>query len=338
MSTKRPRKPTPNEQEWEKQIRRLQRLIKQTEREGYTFIRSPLPEEKPRRITKQTIKELQSIKLKQLKTEEYTTRQTVDKIEQTPTTKTKIPRFTPETPQTTSPRTTTPTAPSPKTPKPRTTKSKEPKQPLSDEERKRIRSQAAKKAQQTIKRKMAENPEYRARREEQYRKAGQRLQEWRKKLEETGIKIEPQPNPPYDDKIPPKGELPNDTDDIVAGLIDRLNMSNNRATATYLLDLLFEGLALIADEAEEMGMTAEQLFAKNVGRMKTAMLEAADAMVYESKDDVVRSNAETLAHLIISASDTKHDMYDIAEDIERRARNDYSEIVQSYRYDPYDIK
>lgn len=52
---------TPNQQEFEKQIKRIKRIMRQAEKEGITFMRSPLPE-RPKRITKQRLELISRIK------------------------------------------------------------------------------------------------------------------------------------------------------------------------------------------------------------------------------------------------------------------------------------
>ena len=51
---------TPNQQEFERQIRRIKRLMRQSEKEGITFMRSPLPE-RPKRITKSRLELIKRI-------------------------------------------------------------------------------------------------------------------------------------------------------------------------------------------------------------------------------------------------------------------------------------
>lgn len=52
---------TPNQQEFERQLRRIKRLMRESEKEGITFMRSPLPE-RPKRITKQRLELISRIK------------------------------------------------------------------------------------------------------------------------------------------------------------------------------------------------------------------------------------------------------------------------------------
>lgn len=55
-----PRKPTPNQAEFERQLKRITRIVKSAERDGLTFPRSIIPEA-PKRITKKTLDDLKAL-------------------------------------------------------------------------------------------------------------------------------------------------------------------------------------------------------------------------------------------------------------------------------------
>lgn len=61
MATKKPRKPTPNQAEWLKELKRLKRFIKNAEKRGYIFDASVIPEQ-PDRVTKKHLLQIKSLK------------------------------------------------------------------------------------------------------------------------------------------------------------------------------------------------------------------------------------------------------------------------------------
>ena len=52
---------TPNQQEWEKELKRLNQLIKRAEKRGYIFDENIIPKT-PKRITKKKLSEIKEIK------------------------------------------------------------------------------------------------------------------------------------------------------------------------------------------------------------------------------------------------------------------------------------
>jgi hypothetical protein len=65
MAKNKPRKPTPNQKAYEKELKRIKRFIKSAEKRGYTFPELELPE-KPKRVTKKHLQQIQSITTKEL--------------------------------------------------------------------------------------------------------------------------------------------------------------------------------------------------------------------------------------------------------------------------------
>lgn len=60
MVTKKPKKPTPNEIAYKKELRRLQAFIRRAQKRGYSFYGYSLPE-KPKRVTKKSVDKLKAI-------------------------------------------------------------------------------------------------------------------------------------------------------------------------------------------------------------------------------------------------------------------------------------
>ena len=69
------KKLTLNQAEFEKQVKRLMKAQRQAEKEGIKFITSPIPEQ-PKKITKQYIEKLKTIKPLQVKEMGYTVNDT----------------------------------------------------------------------------------------------------------------------------------------------------------------------------------------------------------------------------------------------------------------------
>ena len=65
MATQKPKKPTPNQQEYAKQLRRIKRFISSAEKRGYIFPENVIPKT-PQRITKASIEKLRKITPTQL--------------------------------------------------------------------------------------------------------------------------------------------------------------------------------------------------------------------------------------------------------------------------------
>lgn len=57
---------TPNQKEWERQIKRIERIVTRLSKEGITFIRSPIPEQ-PKRITQKQLSLISSLTKSTLK-------------------------------------------------------------------------------------------------------------------------------------------------------------------------------------------------------------------------------------------------------------------------------
>lgn len=65
MPTKKPRKPSPNEAAYAKELRRLQNFIRRAQKRGYSFANYSLPK-KPKKVTKKSVEKLKAITPKEL--------------------------------------------------------------------------------------------------------------------------------------------------------------------------------------------------------------------------------------------------------------------------------
>ena len=144
---------TANQREFEKQIRRINRLINKVEAEGLVFIKPPIEPVKPKRISKSRLEKLQSISLPSLRAKAYEIDETTGEV---------IPYKDPQYPRRRK-------KPEPFYPSKRGISLQKP--PLSEEQLHRVRQEAGRKAQETIKRRMAEDPAYAKRITEARRKA-----------------------------------------------------------------------------------------------------------------------------------------------------------------------
>ena len=164
-----PRKPSSNAQAFEREVKRLQRLVKIAENKGIVFISSPIPE-KPDVVTRKKLNFIKSITKSDIESKGYTLDKETGELQNyVPPKQSKA--------RTTAPRSYTAHSTAPHIPTP-------PKPKLSEEELHKIRSESAKKAAQTRKQREATDVEYAKRMQEQRRKALEKAREARRKWEQ----------------------------------------------------------------------------------------------------------------------------------------------------------
>lgn len=164
-----PRKPSSNAQAFEREVKRLQRLVKIAENKGIVFISSPIPE-KPDVVTRKKLNLIQSITKSGIESKGYTLDKETGELQNYVSSKQSKAR-------TTAPRSYTAHSTAPHIPTP-------PKPKLSEEELHKVRSESAKKAAQTRKEREATDVEYAKRMQEQRRKALEKAREARRKWEQ----------------------------------------------------------------------------------------------------------------------------------------------------------
>ena len=167
-----PRKPSSNAQAFEREVKRLQRLVKIAENKGIVFISSPIPE-KPDVVTRKKLNLIQSITKSDIESKGYTLDKETGELQ----------NYVP--PKKSRARTTLP-----RTYKAHSTAShisKPPKPKLSEEELHRVRSESAKKAAQTRKEREATDVEYAKRMQNQRRKALEKAHETRRRREQEDL-------------------------------------------------------------------------------------------------------------------------------------------------------
>lgn len=158
---------TANQREFEKQIRRINRLINKVESEGLVFIKPPIEPVKPKRISKVKLEELKSTTLSTIRSKAYEVEESTGEV---------IPYKKPDLRSSRKRR-----APGIQQTKP---SSSEPSF-LTPEQLHERRVEGARKAQETIKRRMREDPEYARQITEARRKALQNAREkMKKRMEE----------------------------------------------------------------------------------------------------------------------------------------------------------
>ena len=160
-----PRKPSSNAQAFEREVKRLQRLVKIAENKGIVFISSPIPE-KPDAVTRKKLNLIQSITKSDIESKGYTLDKETGELQNYVPPKKSKSRIT-------SPRSYTAHSTAPRIPTPHKPK-------LSEEELHKVRSESAKKAAQIRKEREATDVEYAKRMQEQRRKALEKAREARK--------------------------------------------------------------------------------------------------------------------------------------------------------------
>ena len=164
-----PRKPSSNAQAFEREVKRLQRLVKIAENKGIVFISSPIPE-KPDVVTRKKLNLIQSITKSDIESKGYTLDKETGELQNyVPPKKSKT--------RTTSPRSYKSHSTAPHIPTP-------PKPKLSEEELHKVRSESAKKAAQTRKEREATDIEYAKRMQDQRKKALEKARETRRRREQ----------------------------------------------------------------------------------------------------------------------------------------------------------
>lgn len=354
-------KATTNQKEFEKQIRKFNRLINKVESEGLVFIERPIEPIKPKRISKKYLRELEERNtLPKMRAQAYELDQQTGEL--TPYQEPKIvsPRkrgtsFEPLTGRQLKmdidePRVRTPRQKKPKITTPKSTFTREPAEEDTEdsglptgnlklqrhykytpEELHDIRSQAGKKAQETIRRRMAEDPDYAKRMHDIRSRAGKKAQEAikRKRLED----------PDYDKRFrerrkrkPEEPEVfnyPEDTPDarrarrkrreieklkqqetytpasgadtIIENLEEILSQGDNSRVCDYLLDLLHHQYS---DEKSKRD------FALYLSTVSYWALDLASKVAFASSQESARQNANTLADLITRGDYSEDELED----------------------------
>lgn len=310
-----PRKPSSNAQAFEREVKRLQRLVKIAENKGIVFISSPIPE-KPDVVTRKKLNLIQSITKSDIESKGYTLDKETGELQNyAPPKKSKA--------RTTSPRSYKPYSTPPHIPTP-------PKPKLSEEELHKVRSESAKKAAQTRKEREATDIEYAKRMYEQRIKALEKAretrrrreqedQEYKKRMDEIRRKslekareakrnkreqeqqeqpkspIEPEipieePEPEQEPQIeePDYSELPSQGDVILANIRAELSGAVNSHIAQYLLDLL----------EDEIDSNGEDVVIERLATAPERAIEMANGASYASDSDDIANCAYSLADLI----------------------------------------
>ena len=283
-----PRKPSSNAQAFEREVKRLQRLVKIAENKGIVFISSPIPE-KPDVVTRKKLNLIQSITKSDIESKGYTLDKETGELQNyVPPKQSKA--------RTTSPRSYTAHSTAPHIPTP-------PKPKLSEEELHKVRSESAKKAAQTRKQREATDVEYAKRMQEQRRKALEKAREAkRKKREQEQQELpkpqtepepeeeEPQIDEPQEepDYTPDYSELPSQGDAILANVRAELSGAVNSHIAQYLLDLL----------EDEIDANGEDVVIERLATASERAIEMANGASYASDSDDVANCAYSLADLI----------------------------------------
>lgn len=261
-----PRKPTPNAQAFEREVKRLQRLVKIAENKGIVFISSPIPE-KPAVVTRKRLNLIHSITKSDIESKGYTLDKETGELQ----------NYVP-----------------PKKSKPRTKllypthsygshSSALYKPKLSEEELHKVRSEAAKKSAQARKEREANDPEYAKRMREKRSNAAKKAAETRRRR-----KQEQPPNTPPEEQPPDHSNLPSQGDSILANVRAELNGSVNGHIAQYLLDLL----------EDEIDANGEDVVIERLATAPERAIETANGSSYASDSDDVANCAYSLAFLI----------------------------------------
>lgn len=310
-------KPDTTLKAFEREVKRLSKLLKSAEAKGITFLTSPIPP-RPKRITEKSVERLRKITAPKLLSKGYTIDEETGvlsryKPPKSPTKSVSIPT------------TSTVTAKTQVTPK------------HTPEELKQIRSQSAKKAAQTRAKREAENPEYRKRmqeirrrnlekarlaqkkfREEHPEEAKRKAQEAAKKAAQTRAKNRPQTAPqtttPKKPKkepktptpvTPPKTEtptvpavpetpedtsnLPDETDLILSQVEQIISGGHNKFVCALLRQVL----------ADEIELNGRETVAERCNNSSTFIIDCAQgAANFDSDSEAVAQSAYALADML----------------------------------------
>lgn len=310
-------KPDTTLKAFEREVKRLSKLLKSAETKGIVFLTSPIPP-RPKRITEKSVERLRKITAPKLLSKGYTVDEETGvlshyKPPKSPTKSVSTP--------------TTSTA----TTKPKVTLKRTP------EELKQIRSQSAKKAAQTRAKREAENPEYRKRMqeirkrnlekareaqrkfrqehpEEAKRKASEAAKkaaqtrakrkpvevdkpETTKKPKKTKTPVTPPTPPPPTPPTPPtepedQTNYPLESDLILDELEHIIRSGNNRSTCAILLRLL----------EDEINLYGRDEVAKRCNSQPDHIKECAQAAAFSSSAEEVMGNAFAVAELIAAGA------------------------------------
>ena len=340
-------KPDTTLKAFEREVKRLSKLLKSAETKGIVFLTSPIPP-RPKRVTEKSVERLRKITAPKLLSKGYT----VD--EETGVLSRYKPPKSP-TKSVSTPTVSNVTAKSKVTPK------------RSPEELKQIRSQSAKKAAETRAKREAENPEYRKRmqeirkrnlekarlaqkkfREEHPEEAKRKAQEAAKKAAQTRAKNKPQvpsqtavpkkpkkesktstPVTPPKDETPPiptvpeipedTSNLPDETDLILSQVEQIISSGHNK----FVCDLLMEVLI------DEIDIYDRETVAERCNNSSTFIIECAQvAANFDSDSEAVAQNAYALADMLTAGdlppSFAERLSYALDEDFPWRHRKRFS--------------
>lgn len=302
---------TLNQREFEKQVKRLTRVVRKLENKGLVFI-SPILPEKPKRVTKQRIEALRQVKPKDILKKAYE----VDKE-----TGLLLPYIDPDVRK------------ARKTGKlefPKGGRIAQPEQRLTDEERHLRRVEGARKAAETRRQHELADPIYKARMDEIRRK---NLEKARYAKEQKALKkaFEDVFGKPLDSDIPiEKLKLPEETESqklkaLARGLIEHEVPFNEQAeilssfelpqrgeVMVYQLEAICNGAqnkniaAYLLDTLEAARLTDEQALYERLADAYELTLDRAQRACWDSNADVIIQSATAVVEVIqgyLSTSD-----------------------------------
>ena len=305
------KKLTVNQKEFEKQVKRLTRVVRTYENKGLVFI-NPIIPEKPKRITKQRIEALRQIKPRDIAKKAYEVDKTTGEL---------IPLIKPDT------RKARRTA---KAEFPTGGKIAEPKVKLSDEEKHQRRVEGAKKAAESRRQHELSDPIFKARMDEVRRK---NLEKARYALEQKRLKkgFEEIFEKAYDDTPIEKLNLPSEetTSDKLKALTRSLNENEipldeqteilstfepplRGETMVYQLEAICNGAqnkstaAFLLDTLEAARLTDEQALYERLANAYELTLDRAHRACWDSNAEVIIQSATAVVEVIqgyVSSSD-----------------------------------
>lgn len=313
---------TLNQREFEKQVKRLTRIVRKLENKGLVFI-SPILPEKPKRVTKQRIEALRQIKPKDIVQKAYE----IDK-----TTGLLLPYIDPDVRK---------ARRISKAEFPKGGRIAQPKHRLTDEERHLRRVEGARKAAETRRQHELADPVYKARMDEIRRK---NLEKARYAKEQKALKkaFEDIFGKPLDSDIPiEKLKLPEESESkkleaLGRGLVENEVPLNEQAeilnsldppqrgeTMVYQLEAICNGAqnkniaAYLLDTLEAARLTDEQALYEGLADAYELTLDRAQRACWDSNADVIIQSASAVVEVIqgyLSTGDR--------EDVERYAEED----------------
>lgn len=294
-----PRKPSKYSTQFDREIARLNKIIKQAENQGITFIKSPVPD-KPKRVTKQAVEKIHAITASEIKSKGFKMSESgvLEEFKPEKQSRKRKP-FYELTPEEKKKRRSAAAKKGWKTRRKNQPKKRK-KKKLTPEQQHKKRSEAAKKAAETRKKKAALDPEYKKRLSEASKRNLQKANIVKtRKRAQLAIDVE-RANIDAGYELPPAGFI------MLENIKDELGRAINVDIAAYLSDQIDQiieeiGLAAFCDRIQEYIELYSNIVVVCFESKQEIVRQACDVVLYIIYDgdvpDYVRNNTRQLIKL-----------------------------------------